>query len=99
MSILSENLCPVTLEKPLAVKENDSLELRCSTLASCPHELTFSGLQASPQHRPEVRQEKNSIVVKITANREDDGREISCHTANNKDQYLIQKINLTVQCK
>ncbi|XP_065813928.1 B-cell receptor CD22 isoform X3 [Labrus bergylta] len=95
---VTENLCPITFEKPPVVNESRMISLRCSTLSSCPSNLKIEGLPSEP-FAPDLHKEGNQKIVskQISANWQDDGKELSCQTKDNKDAYLIRKISLTVE--
>lgn len=96
----SENLCPITLDEPAVIKEFTTLDLSCSTLISCPSSLQLSGVPLRDQSVIKDNQKKiKKIAARITASWNYDEREISCQTENNQDPYLIQRINLTVECE
>lgn len=93
--IFSENLCPITFQDQLPVRESAIVHLRCSTLDSCPLRPVLSVLPPK-----KITYENRKIcVAQFTARWEDDGMEISCQVENNKDPYLIRKIKLTVYCE
>lgn len=102
--MFSENPCPITFEKPPAVKESDTITLTCSTLSSCTSNPQIKDLTKLPPTRrrlmPQRMDEKlKSTAVSFTANWEDDGKEFSCQTQDNEDPHLIRKINVIVECK
>lgn len=104
--MFSENPCPITFEKPPAVNESNKITLTCSTLSSCPSSPQIEGLtQLSQTHNlfePQQTDEKlksTTLTVSFTADWEDDGKEFSCQTRDNKDPHLLRKINLIVECK
>ncbi|XP_044064256.1 B-cell receptor CD22 [Siniperca chuatsi] len=93
---VAENPCPITFEKPTVVNENDTITLTCSTLSSCPSNLKIEGL--TQLLKPQQTDEKQkSVTVSFTATWQDDGKEFSCQTEENKDTYLIRNISFTVE--
>ncbi|XP_034730813.1 B-cell receptor CD22 [Etheostoma cragini] len=95
---VTENPCPITFEKPAAVKESGMLTLTCSTSSSCPSELQIGGLTEQSLTPPLRNNEKEkSTTVNLTVSWKDDGKEFSCKTHDNKDKYLIQNISVTVE--
>lgn len=97
--LLSDNPCPITLEKQSVINKSATLDLRCSTLISCPSRLQLQ-LSGKPTETLSSSQKNiKTTVARINASWNDDGREISCQTENNRDPYLIRRINLTVECE
>lgn len=101
--IFSENPCLITFEKPPVVKENDNVTLTCSTLSSCPSKPQIEGsTELYPTLFPKSLQEINRrkiTTVEFKVSWRDDGKTFSCQTEDNKDQHLIRKVSLTVECK
>lgn len=78
--------------------ENGSITLTCSTLSSCGSDLRIGGLTqlTSPQSEGDGRK---STSVSFPVSWQDDGKEFSCHIHDDKDEYLIRNITVTVECK
>lgn len=94
-----DNLCPITLGKQPVIKEFATLDLHCSTLTSCPSRLQLQLLGKPAETRTFDENNRTTTVAKLNASWNDDGREISCQTENNRDPYLIRRTNLTVECE
>ncbi|XP_056900778.1 B-cell receptor CD22 isoform X1 [Takifugu flavidus] len=90
-----ENRCPVTLENHPVVKDSDNVVLRCSTVASCPHELMLTSVPQKTFKYQECN--KTFVGANFTASWEDDGMEISCQVRLITDPYLIQNMTLRVE--
>lgn len=98
--VLSENLCPITFEKPPVANDSSTIPLKCSTLMSCPSDLEMRQSTQLLETKSQPNEGKmKSINISLTVNWQDNGKEVSCQTKDNKDPYLIQKTSLTVQCK
>ncbi|KAI3360573.1 hypothetical protein L3Q82_002441 [Scortum barcoo] len=95
---VAENPCPLTFEKPPVVKESGKIALTCSTLSSCPSYPLIQDLKGpdTKEYTP-VGEGKNSTTASITVSWQDDGKEFSCQTHDNKDSYLIQNVSVTVE--
>ncbi|CAJ1062796.1 B-cell receptor CD22 [Xyrichtys novacula] len=92
---VEKNLCPITFETPLAVKENSTISLKCSTPSSCSLDLKIEGLG---QDRPtQTQNEEKRITISYEVSWKDDLKEISCQTLKNSDVYSIKTDRLTVQ--
>ncbi|XP_038163072.1 B-cell receptor CD22 [Cyprinodon tularosa] len=100
---VQENACPITFSQPPAVKENISVTLTCSTLISCDSDLQIDRLNQLPSEESLGSPTKSnnettkSISRSLTPSWKDDGSEFSCQTQENMDEYLMRKINLTVE--
>lgn len=97
--IFSENPCLITFEKPAVVKEKDTVTLTCSTLSSCPSDPQIEDSTASPPKPLKGDNKQKTTTIKFEANWTDDGKMFSCQTQDNKDEHLIRKVSLTVECK
>lgn len=102
--ILSENPCPITFEKPHAVKENDTITLTCSTSSSCSLSLKITDVSQLPSTPLSNSQQndnthKSTTTVSSKASWQDNGRVFSCQTQDNTDKYLIRNVSINVKCK
>lgn len=94
-----DNLCPITLDIQPVIKEFTTLDLHCSTSTSCPSRLQLQLFGKPDETLTFNKNNTKTTVAKLNASWNDDGREISCQTENNRDPYLIRRINLTVECE
>nr|XP_046255908.1 B-cell receptor CD22 [Scatophagus argus]XP_046255909.1 B-cell receptor CD22 [Scatophagus argus] len=105
---VTENLCPITFENPPVVNESHPIKLTCSTSRSCPsHPRIENFAQLTPVSKDQKYSKDHpneplddiwkTSTVSFTARPEDDGKEFSCQTEDNKDKYLIRSITLSVQ--
>lgn len=98
--IISENLCPITLDTQPVINESGTLELHCSTSTSCPSRLELINVPRKEQSFLQDNQKNiKTTAASINVSWKDDERTISCQTENNQNPYLIQKINLTIECE
>ncbi|KAK5862001.1 hypothetical protein PBY51_017434 [Eleginops maclovinus] len=91
--MVTENPCPITFEKPPAVKESDLITLTCSTPSPCQSNVHIS----SKPPNSTTQSNHNTIKETFKVTWEDDGKEFSCQTQNNQDSYLIRNVSVTVE--
>ncbi|XP_026226786.1 B-cell receptor CD22 [Anabas testudineus] len=102
---VKENPCPISFEKPPVVNESGTITLRCSTLHSCSSDLQIDPIDKDlsllhsidPSNLLQSNTPYKSKTVSIPVNWEDDGKEFSCQTLDNKDKYMIQNVSITVE--
>ncbi|KAF1388278.1 hypothetical protein PFLUV_G00088530 [Perca fluviatilis] len=95
---VTENPCPITFEKPAAVKGPGMITLTCSTSSSCTSTLQIGGLtQLSPTPQQRNNAKTKSTTVNLTVDWNDNGKEFSCKAQDNEDKYLIKNISVTVE--
>ncbi|XP_028280613.1 B-cell receptor CD22 [Parambassis ranga] len=88
---VDENPCLVTFETPPPVEENATITLKCSTSSKC---------QSYPQINQAATTDagtSKSTTYSFSASWTQNGTVFSCQTQDNKDQYLIRNISISVE--
>lgn len=88
------------MDKQPVIYESGTLELSCTTTISCPSRLQLLGVPTKEQSSlDDHRKNRRKIAASIIVTWMDDERNISCQKENNQDPYLIQRINLAIECE